>query len=138
MTNTEKQWRTLLIDDDETTNFLNNLLISDIVNTVEIVTKESAISALDYLDDLVGNDTSKKLLIFFDINMPAMDGFEFLDTLGERDEYHQLDSAIIMLTSSINSRDIERARHYALHNIIEKPLTSEKLEEIFEGLKIIG
>ncbi len=138
MTNTEKQWRILLIDDDETTNFLNNLLISDMVNTVEIVTKESAISALDYLDDLVGNDTSKKLLIFFDINMPAMDGFEFLDTLGERDEYHQLDSAIIMLTSSINSRDIERARHYALHNIIEKPLTSEKLEKIFEGLKIIG
>ena len=90
--------------------------------------------ALDYLDELA-EKTPRKLLIFFDINMPAMDGFEFLSTFEQR-SYTGLETTIVMLTSSINSRDIDRAKQYRLYDIMEKPLTLEKLNGIFSDLNI--
>lgn len=134
MSTTNNSWNILLVDDDETTNFLNNLMISDLINESEIVVKDNALDALEYLDE-IAKESPRKLLLFFDINMPAMDGFEFLNALGQR-EYSNLETTIVMLTSSINSRDIDRAREYQLYDIMEKPLTPEKLGIIFSDLDI--
>ncbi len=136
MNSSKADWSILLVDDDDTTNFLNNLLIKDVHPSIEVHTEAGAVAALRFLDKLSEKSTSpRKLLVFFDINMPEMDGFEFLDAYEQRD-FPQIETAIIMLTSSINRRDIDRAKEHSLYDIIEKPLTPEKLKTIFSDLEI--
>jgi len=130
------EWSILLVDDDDTTNFLNNLLIKEVHPSIKIHTESGAVAALRYLNSLSENAiTKQKLLVFFDINMPEMDGFEFLDAY-EKGDRPQIETTIIMLTSSINRRDIDRAKEHQLYDIIEKPLTPEKLKTIFSDLGI--
>ena len=72
----DKYKKILLVDDDETSNFLNELLIKgmDIVEEVSIASNGQ--EALNYLENESG---SFPQLIFLDLNMPVMDGFEFLE-----------------------------------------------------------
>ena len=72
-------------------------------------------------------------LIFLDINMPVMNGFEFLDAF-----HHQLENdlnksiIIVMLTSSLNPNDIERAKETGVSEFLNKPLTEENLKNVLD------
>src|SRR5665647_214670 len=104
----------LLIDDDEPTNFLSNLLLEEANCTRHIQIEESGQKALEYLsgtdhDNNDNSDLSYPELIFLDINMPAMDGWEFLDKYKELKREQQPKTVIIMLTTSLNPEDKQRA-----------------------------
>ncbi len=112
----------LLVDDDDITNFISSKIL-----------KENGINSIDIVGngELACTYLTKKLpdLIFLDISMPVMDGFQFL----EKSQYHHLcpDTYIIMLTSS--SRETERQTALKFHNVIdyiEKPLNHSKLEKV--------
>src|SRR5215212_10175209 len=93
----------LLIDDDEPTNFFNQIIIENTGCAEEIKTAQSGQEALEYLTNISGSDKSFPCpdLIFLDINMPAMNGWEFLEKYRTLDGHLKGKVMIVMLTTSL-------------------------------------
>ncbi|MCB9261722.1 MAG: response regulator [Flavobacteriales bacterium] len=119
-----------LVDDDEIQNLINTRVVGLVSQSVAVRTFSGGEAALKALD----TETSFPQLIFLDINMPKMNGWGFLDEFTKRD----YPISIYMLSSSINSKDIEKSQTYkAVNGFISKPLVAEKLAEILKQEKII-
>lgn len=124
----------LLVDDDEINNFISIKLIKKALSNAEITACLNGKLAIELLTDIQKNDPSKLPdYILLDINMPIMNGWEFLD------EYKRLNidplgqSKIFIISSSVFSNDINKARSYKLvHNFISKPLNVDKIIELFK------
>lgn len=121
--------KVLLIDDDETDHFFFKRLVSktDLIN--EVLCFQYADEALEYLQT---TDRPKISAIFLDINMPRMNGFEFLEAAEKLLPGSFKDKAIvIMLTSSIAPQDQERAAEFdVIKAYINKPLDAQGLADI--------
>lgn len=125
----------LIIDDDEPTNFLTQMILEESGCTNHIKIVQSGQEALDYLiKSETGNNAGlypSPDLIFLDINMPAMDGWEFLE------EYKNLNVTsriiVIMLTTSLFPEDKVKAEKMPeISGFENKPLTDEKLHQVLE------
>ncbi|WP_299823699.1 response regulator [uncultured Pontibacter sp.] len=125
----------MLVDDDDTTNYLNERLLKEMQVAKQIVVMKNGREAIDYLKTAAtGNGTViSPNLIFLDIKMPVMDGFSFLE------EYQRagLDAAdqvvILMLTSSASFYDLERLRNYKkVKQHFSKALTKHDVREIMK------
>ena len=124
----------LLVDDDEINNFISIKLIKKALLNTEIMACLNGKYAIEQLSDIQKKDPNKLPdYILLDINMPIMNGWEFLD------EYKRLNldplgkSKIYIISSSVFSNDINKARSYPLvKDFISKPLNVEKIRELFE------
>lgn len=123
----------LLVDDDDTTNYLNKRLLDRMEVANEIVTVTNGEEALQFLHECAANRQPLPDLMFLDIKMPVMDGFEFLET------YHQLPDnlkksiVVMMLTSSASFYDLERLKQYStVQRHISKPLQEAHVREILQ------
>ena len=123
----------MLVDDDPDDNFFHERVIkkSDAANTV--IAKQTGMAALEYLTSKSDHSDTHPDLIFLDINMPGMNGWEFLI------EYNQLDRAlqgyaiVMMLTTSQNPDDKAKAEVSGnISEYITKPLTKEILKDIVD------
>jgi CheY-like chemotaxis protein len=128
----------LLIDDDEPTNFLSQMIIEEAHCTNEIQVASSGEKAIDYLvnkSNCVENENNYPCpdLIFLDINMPAMNGWEFLEKYDGLEKDRRGKVVIIMLTTSLNPDDKLRSEEFPhVSGFEHKPLTSEKLDMILK------
>jgi CheY-like chemotaxis protein len=122
----------LLIDDDEPTNFLNTMVIEEVGCTERIETMQSAREALKYLTNTnPDGDYPRPDLVFLDINMPAMDGWEFLEKYNQLPAEQKAKIIVVMLTTSFNPEDELKARNMSgISGFRNKPLTSEILMQI--------
>ena len=125
----------LLIDDDEPTNYLNQITLeqADCARSVKVV--QSGQDALDFLSrqgkyrEL--SECPHPELIFLDINMPAMDGWEFLGKYRQLPVQQKARIVMIMLTTSLNPDDETRARSMPeIDGFEHKPLKAERLREV--------
>ena len=123
----------LLVDDDETTNFLNQRMLRRINAAQEIKVVTNGEEAIDFLKQACQHQASCPDLIFLDIKMPVMDGFEFLD------EYETLKHnlshipAIMMLTSSASFYDLERLKNYPdVLRHYSKPLSETDVRDLLQ------
>jgi CheY-like chemotaxis protein len=124
----------LLVDDDEINNFISIKLIKKALSNTEIMACLNGKFAIDQLIDIQRNDPSKLPdYILLDINMPIMNGWEFLE------EYKRLKidpagkTKIFIISSSVFSNDINKARSYPLvKDFISKPLNVDKIVELFK------
>jgi CheY-like chemotaxis protein len=119
----------LLIDDDEPTNFLNRMTLEQAGCARRIQIAESGWEALDFLQAT----NPRPDLIFLDINMPAMDGWEFLERYRNLPSACKADVVLVMLTTSLNPDDEQRTRAIPeVAGFEHKPLGQEKLENLLK------
>ena len=119
-----KMKRLLLVEDDEVTNYLHTFLFQDMNIAKEVHSVLNGQEAIDYIKTCSKEDQPD--LILLDINMPLMDGFEFLGHFEELDVNE--DIVILMVSTSILPRDIERSKQFKkISGFIGKPLTKEKI-----------
>jgi len=132
----EKLMCILFIDDDEPTNFLNKLLVQEMecAHHVEVVT--SGMEALDYLTGTGTFTNNGKMnprpdLIFLDINMPGMDGWEFLQHYEKLPPNQKANIVMVMLTTSLNPDDERSAQNNIVISGFEnKPLEPDVIKKI--------
>ena len=113
-----------LVDDDNITNMLNRYFLEEHYPSLEIRSFIYASEALDVL--LSGTDNPDFILL--DINMPGMNGWEFLDSLQQENLTIENLPGIYLLSSSVDPEDEAKARKSVLaRGFISKPLEVEKL-----------
>ena len=121
----------MLIDDNKEDNFFHERVIRKNNAADIIVTKESAMDALEYLKTKFDHINAHPNIIFLDINMPGMNGWEFLEEYKKLDKELQSKMVVVMLTTSENPDDKKLALiHGILADFKTKPLTTEMLMEI--------
>ncbi|WP_242927390.1 response regulator [Pontibacter vulgaris] len=129
----------LLIDDDEATNFINQLLIRKHDVTDELLVARNGKDAINLIQQFCdaklqddGAETVPKL-IFLDINMPVMDGFGFLDAFERLNCPGKETAIIVILSTSLNPKDLRRIKEASsVKDFVSKPLTSELFHSLLE------
>ncbi len=121
----------LCIDDDSITLMLCKMVISKNLFSNEIATATNGENALYYfksLKDLEEKSVSPQL-IFLDLNMPVMGGWEFLDIFSS-EEYSDYNTIkVVILSSTINPEDLEKSKKYSMViDFLSKPISKEMLE----------
>jgi CheY-like chemotaxis protein len=101
---------TLLIDDDEVSNYLSKSLLAKFMISNGIQTVSSGMEALQFIVNYDPDLNSCPELIFLDINMPVMSGFEFLDSFRQLTFLNKDKVKIVMLTNSYNEDDVVRCQ----------------------------
>lgn len=123
----------LLIDDDEPTNFLNRLTIEQSGCTRHIRIAQSGREALEYLRTCGPAASPRPDLIFLDINMPAMDGWEFLEKYRSLPADCKADIVLIMLTTSLNPDDeLKTEAIPEVAGFENKPLSQARLKLLLQ------
>lgn len=123
--------RVMIVDDTYVDRYVAERVIKKYSFAEDIISVESALDALDYL--IAGKDHPEELpeLIFLDINMPEMNGFEFLEKYKELPETIKKHCIIMMLTTSLHEEDMKQAlANPYVYRFLNKPLTFDRLKEI--------
>ena len=124
----------LLIDDNNIDNYINKFIVQKAEITAVVTVKSSPIEALEYLKNKTNQFPE---LIFLDIKMPVMDGFGFLEMYAKIKEDKKIKCNIIMLTSSHNIDDIEKAnRNPYVKKYLIKPLDTTKLDDVLKEVLV--
>ena len=125
----------LCVDDDPITLMLYKMVIAKATLAETVIVAKNGQEALEYYENSE-NENSYHELIFLDLNMPIMGGWEFLDNFTEKRFYPiNENTKIIVLSSTIDPRDIEKVKNYPMIlDFISKPVTKEMLEKLKERL----
>ncbi len=121
-----REIRVLLVDDSEATNYIHRVLLKDIDTVKDIQLALNGEEALKIIDK-----GSRPNLILLDINMPVMDGIQFLESYSKLDEETKKGTVVIMLTTSLLESDRKKAFSYReVNDFMNKPLTEDSLQSI--------
>lgn len=123
--------RVLLVDDDPISNFINRLVVEE-VTSCEVVIAENGQEAIDIIQNCSSKEDYPELILL-DLNMPVMDGHEFLNEFEKVSEKPKV--KIIVLTSSNAKSDVDKAQKKKIQGYVIKPLTSDKLQEVLDNDK---
>ncbi|TAG57745.1 MAG: response regulator [Cytophagales bacterium] len=128
----------MLIDDNEIDNLINQKMIESINMTENIFIHSGAKSALEYLKNIekikIGAENFLPELIFLDIDMPLMDGFQFIDEFDKLSDTTKLYCKIVLLTSSLDPKDISKSKkNTQILKYMNKPLSQDNLKKLIES-----
>ena len=126
----------LIVDDDDINIFLLNHLLKKSGYPVETVSYTNPVEALQYINSCIAEE--KKIdLLFLDINMPEMTGWDLLNELRTEGISKITESRIYMLSSSVHATDSEKAAQFPeVSGFISKPVTPEFLSDIFSEITL--
>ncbi|MBW3466439.1 response regulator [Arthrospiribacter ruber] len=116
----------ILVDDDPINNLINKRLITKLSISEKV---EEFLEAEKALQKLKTMDPGETTLILLDINMPVMNGWDFLNVYLK--EFPDRNDRIFVLSSSIDLQDRQKAMQYkVVKGFVEKPLTPEKMKNL--------
>jgi CheY-like chemotaxis protein len=121
----------VLVDDDTTTNYVNQLLLEDLGVTNQILIAHNGEEALELISGNCENGYCPQLILL-DINMPVMNGFEFMEAYQRLDSKHKQSVVVVMLTTSLNPGDVKRLQEVPINGFLNKPLTEDKVKALFK------
>lgn len=117
----------LIVDDDAGVLFLHELIVRESGLSENISTFNKASLAFEFLE--LNKDNLPNPLIFLDINMPGMSGWDFLEKLENLNQFDRV--FVIMVTSSVNRSDREKAKTFRrVIDYVEKPLDLDVCEKL--------
>ena len=123
-----------IIDDDPIFIFGSKILLRNNDFAYDFLICQNGKEALDLIIPLIESEQGLPEVIFLDLNMPIMDGWEFLEEFGKLSG--KKDVKIYILSSSVDSRDMERASKYnTVNGFIAKPLTDVKIRELAQEIE---
>lgn len=102
----------LLIDDDQDCNFFHQRLINKMEYAEKVYIVSNGKEAIDFLKSEINGEHPHPDIIFLDINMPIMNGWEFIEEYQKLSESQKAKVMLIMLTTSLNIDDVEKAKKY--------------------------
>lgn len=126
----------LLIDDNPATNLIHKKVISklDCANNIYVCTGgEQALDLLTEKENGLNDSYVQPQLVFLDINMPGMSGWDFIEEYEQLPEFQQGGIVIMMLTTSINPDDQAKAGDFkCISGFLNKPLSSDMLSNVLQ------
>ncbi|GAB3825079.1 response regulator [Hymenobacter jeollabukensis] len=123
----------LLVDDDSTTNFLNQHLLRRMAVADELLVAENGAEALRLLappPQALGSPAPS--LILLDVNMPVMNGIEFLQAWQQLPVARRQGTVVVVLTTSLHARDMQQVQQLPVTTVVDKPLTEAKVHAILD------
>lgn len=123
--------RFIIVDDDPINNIFCQTIIEMVFPEAEIQTYTDPETALAFIKSTYTSINAPETVLLLDINMPALTGWEFLDTFEQFDSVARDKIKVYMLSSSIDTRDKERASgNKNVLGYLEKPLTVENVNQL--------
>lgn len=133
----------LCVDDDAITLMLCKKVIERVSFAQEVLTAKNGEEAILFFNELAiefkkEESLTYPKLTFLDLNMPIMNGWEFLDNYLQNG-YHELftEAKFIVLSSTIDPQDVEKTKRYPMVvDFLSKPITKEMLEDLKLNLQL--
>lgn len=126
-----------IVDDDKVFVFLAKKIIKSVSTDVDFKSFEDGMAIFEYLKEIISKPELLPDIIFLDLNMPVMDGWEFLKEYVLLHEKIEKKIPVYLVSSSISPHDIERAKNISVvSDFIIKPLRREKIVELFDILTL--
>lgn len=120
----------MLVDDDKIFNFLSEKTITSLGLANEIHFALNGKQALELLIEYKNGNIQKPDIIFLDLNMPIMNGYEFIEAFAAMDIPGKETITIVVLTSSADEKDVKKAQEMGIRYYFNKPLTKEEIKRM--------
>ncbi|MBT1703992.1 response regulator [Chryseosolibacter indicus] len=120
----------LLIDDDKIFNFLSEKTIASLGLANEIHFASNGKQALELLEKCKTGEMQKPDIIFLDLNMPIMNGYEFFEAFLAMDLPNKHLITIVILTSSADPKDIQKTKEMGIKYYFNKPLSRDEIKRL--------
>ena len=131
---TTTQRRFLIVDDDPQNNMLSKMALKKSLGEVDVMDFLIPEEGLHYIQTQLSKMKEVKTILFLDINMPSMSGWEFLEEFELLADFIKRQFEIYILSSSLDPRDLKKVDENVLViGFVEKPLRKERLLEMFGG-----
>lgn len=124
----------LVVDDDDINLFIIKKIVEKTGFDIDMVSRSNGQQAIDYINEAIAQNNPLPKMILIDINMPVMNGWEFIEAYEALTIEHKVDMYI--LSSSVYENDIEKTKSYkAVKGFISKPLSMERLTELVNAIR---
>ena len=134
MMKTKKIEKVCIIDDDPIFIYGTKRIMAEIDFCEAVVVYENGQDAIDGLNEITANSEEFPSIIFLDLNMPIMNGWEFLEDFVKIPNHNRDNVIIYIISSSVDPRDLERIKNYTVvNNYILKPITPEDLRSVLQN-----
>ena len=121
----------MVVDDDLVNNLICRKVISRVFPEADVQTFINPVTALAYIKSVYSDSCGKATILFLDINMPVLSGWDFLEEFEYFDSHIKEQIKIYMLSSSIDIEEIDRAsKNINVCGYVEKPLKKEIIEQL--------